>query len=67
MVIALIIGFNLLLILPSLIGVGIMMKNRIPPSTGEWEVTKCEGCGKTKKVHTGYGVCYPCLVDVDDE
>jgi hypothetical protein len=59
--------FFLLLIIPGLIGVAIMLTKRILPNCGEWEIGKCSGCRKTKPCHIGYGICYPCLVDRDDE
>ena len=57
--------FNLFLIIPGLIGVGIMLTKRIPPNCGEWEEAKCAGCRKQRQCHIGYGVCYPCLVDCE--
>jgi hypothetical protein len=33
----------------------------------EWEVDKCDGCCRTKLVHTGYGLCEGCIYGCDPE
>lgn len=33
----------------------------------EWEVDKCDGCRRTKLVHTGYGLCEGCIYGCDPE
>jgi hypothetical protein len=33
----------------------------------EWEIDKCDGCHRTKLVHTGYGLCEGCIYGCDPE
>lgn len=40
---------------------------QVKPEPKEWEVEKCDGCHRTKLVHTGYGLCEGCIYGCDPE